>query len=475
VNCPDSKYQYWKSVTKTTGFLMYRYFSEGKENRVNASCIFLNKGGSVGYSPVDRPYILTTGHTFFPVIDGIIVNLEDKISKYNVYINYENPTCNATKTVWGTKLPITLSKVKIGGSASLFGQPSYRNSDDYAFLQSSKALSQLVSYSIVYAGWSRTTILDYPLASLGHPQGDVKRINIEDDEIGKNPFNDFMTLHYNTGISEKGMSGGPVFNKHFQLVGWNTTVEVLSNYTCGDESVSSWAGVFEDLYDNIQDVIDPNGDGLAALSSYTLTLPVHCTNCVFEPELGEVDIDCGGPCKPCYTPYKIVIDNSSEFNQRNVVEAKSSILIDSPSVISASKFDKEFWSGEDVTITKNFEFNNGAVFTMGIKSDLLDDPIVRQCVDYCLYVPNIVMVNASNPNNRTFSITQKGVIRYTIQIWDREGKMKFTAENIDVIKDGYTTLFDPKDLQAAVYYFTLDVETCKGQFQRKQSYFHLFK
>jgi hypothetical protein len=30
--------------------------------------------------------------------------------------------------------------------------------------------------------------------------------------------------------------------------------------------------------------------------------PDHCFNCIFEPELGEKEQDCGGPCQPCNAP-----------------------------------------------------------------------------------------------------------------------------------------------------------------------------
>jgi hypothetical protein len=30
--------------------------------------------------------------------------------------------------------------------------------------------------------------------------------------------------------------------------------------------------------------------------------PVHCYNCILDTDQGEEDIDCGGPCAPCYAP-----------------------------------------------------------------------------------------------------------------------------------------------------------------------------
>ncbi len=39
--------------------------------------------------------------------------------------------------------------------------------------------------------------------------------------------------------------------------------------------------------------------GNGQVCDYTTCVPMHCQDFVFQPALGETDLDCGGPCRPC--------------------------------------------------------------------------------------------------------------------------------------------------------------------------------
>lgn len=41
------------------------------------------------------------------------------------------------------------------------------------------------------------------------------------------------------------------------------------------------------------------GCGNGQVCAYTTCVPMHCNDFVFQPALGETDLDCGGPCRPC--------------------------------------------------------------------------------------------------------------------------------------------------------------------------------
>jgi hypothetical protein len=56
----------------------------------------------------------------------------------------------------------------------------------------------------------------------------------------------------------------------------------------------------------INDIVPCPGEPVC---SYIYCVPVHCTNLKWDPGSGETDIDCGGPCRPCFLGYTCAVDS----------------------------------------------------------------------------------------------------------------------------------------------------------------------
>ncbi len=81
-------------------------------------------------------------------------------------------------------------------------------------------------YHPYYAGWDATGSSVSGAFCIHHPQGDVKKIAIEDDQPVTGDFGEgydadthWLIDEWETGTTEKGSSGGPLFSAHGRVIG----------------------------------------------------------------------------------------------------------------------------------------------------------------------------------------------------------------------------------------------------------------
>jgi lysyl endopeptidase len=149
-----------------------------------------------------KPYIITANHC---------ISTPLKASGTLFLFNYESPYCGSldgdvTNSLSGSKLKATLDSL------------------DFALVElSTPPPPTLRPY---FAGWNRSTSIADSLASIHHPQGDIKKISIDNERpvistflssFAKNAY--WKILRWDVGTTEIGSSGGPVFNKNEQLIG----------------------------------------------------------------------------------------------------------------------------------------------------------------------------------------------------------------------------------------------------------------
>ena len=206
-----------------------------------------------------------------------------------IYINYQSKTCNGNNSDLTGKLVFSggiTDIVKIG--QNYWYDPNWPNfydpTHDYFVLQTSRNVGKLASYNIEFAGWERWPNFRAPGAAIGHPNRDVKKVNIN-YQTPFFPTSDKKTfqMFWDVGASEPGFSGGPVFNGS----GWHyvTCIVITQNYqplaTCGNSQSSCLN--FEIIYPNISSFIDPTNQSMALSKIYSPSLvdfPAHCSNCV---------------------------------------------------------------------------------------------------------------------------------------------------------------------------------------------------
>ncbi len=150
----------------------------------------------------EKPYIISASHCY------------DKweYAQTSVYtFNYESPYC-----------------------APLDGDPTHSVSgavmkaqyDSLDFALTELSIAPPPEYHPYYAGWERRTILADSSVSIHHPQGDIKKIAVDNDAPEIDDFskgytkNGFLkVLRWEAGVTENGSSGGPLFNSAQKLIG----------------------------------------------------------------------------------------------------------------------------------------------------------------------------------------------------------------------------------------------------------------
>lgn len=152
----------------------------------------------------ERPFILTANHC---------IDNQTKASASLFLFNYESPYCGPldgdnTNSLSGSRLRATHDSLDFT-LVELVSQPP-------------------PSFRPFYAGWSRSVLPADTVASIHHPQGDVKKIAIDDHSPSISTFN--YTTNYTRngfwrigrweyGATEDGSSGGGLFNTSNQLIG----------------------------------------------------------------------------------------------------------------------------------------------------------------------------------------------------------------------------------------------------------------
>ena len=149
-----------------------------------------------------RPFVLTANHC---------ISSAFKASGSLFLFNYESPYCgpldgDVSHSLSGSKLKATVDSL------------------DFALVELNTPPPP--SFRPYYAGWNRSSNSSDSVASIHHPQGDIKKIAIENQtpvvasfisSFIKNGF--WRVPRWDTGTTEIGSSGGPLFNRNSQLTG----------------------------------------------------------------------------------------------------------------------------------------------------------------------------------------------------------------------------------------------------------------
>nr|WP_295924593.1 trypsin-like peptidase domain-containing protein [uncultured Dyadobacter sp.] len=169
------------------------------------------------------PYFLTAFHCLDGNQDG---NLDggDQASVANwVYrFRYDSPSCGG---------PDATSWITYNGSTFRAG---FQNSD-FALVELQNRPQP--ADGVTYSGWSRSTTAATSAVAIHHPNGDVKKISVDNNgltnvaiatvwlrDIFGNPVitlpaNTHWEANFNTGTVQPGSSGSPIYNQNSRIVG----------------------------------------------------------------------------------------------------------------------------------------------------------------------------------------------------------------------------------------------------------------
>ncbi len=148
------------------------------------------------------PYILTAFHC---------INSEIKAQSSIFLFNYESPYCSSidgdvSHTLSGSSLKASFDSL------------------DFALVRLSNVPPD--NYRPYLVGWNRKNLPPTSSLCIHHPLGDIKKIAIDNNAATTAKFNNnfyakgfWNILRWESGVTEEGSSGGPLFDQNKQLIG----------------------------------------------------------------------------------------------------------------------------------------------------------------------------------------------------------------------------------------------------------------
>lgn len=148
------------------------------------------------------PYLLTAYHC---------INSEKKAQSSVFLFNYESPYC-------GT--------IDADVSRSLSGSSLKASFDSLDFALVKLNVLPPAYYRTYLAGWNHRNLAPINSVSIHHPLGDIKKVAVDKDAAETSKFsNTYLPLgfwkinRWDSGVTENGSSGGPLFDQNHQLIG----------------------------------------------------------------------------------------------------------------------------------------------------------------------------------------------------------------------------------------------------------------
>lgn len=152
------------------------------------------------------PYIITAGHCITSASDA---------QQTLICFNYESPYCGNGK-----------SSLNGYGDQTLNGTILKARSDSLDFALVELETIPPPEFRPFYAGWNKSGSIPASTFSIHHPEGDVKKVSIDQNSPSISSFdsncipNAFWLIgRWETGTTEEGSSGGPLFNDKKLIIG----------------------------------------------------------------------------------------------------------------------------------------------------------------------------------------------------------------------------------------------------------------
>ncbi|MCQ2217974.1 MAG: trypsin-like peptidase domain-containing protein [Paludibacteraceae bacterium] len=192
----------------------------------------------------DAPYVLSASHCLFA--DGSHHPVDESLAETCVFFfNYETPFCYSD--VKGT-MEQTVAGASVAVSNYKYDMLLFRLSE-----------SVPVDYRPYYSGWNVSDELRPPFYMIHHPSGDLKKISVEKNMVYTASFytTEFLAnSHWHvdlweSGISEGGSSGSPLFDADNRIVG------ALSG---GDPGISCTQRGYDNFYKLLLPWNNPKAD-----------------------------------------------------------------------------------------------------------------------------------------------------------------------------------------------------------------------
>jgi hypothetical protein len=183
----------------------------------------------------DKPYFLTAFHCLDEYGNGVLADPNGIAASMVVYWNFQASTCSGT------------SGSESQNQSGAFFRAAYISSDFALVELDEKPLEEFDAY---YAGWDRNYAAPSGGVAIHHPKADLKKISIENHSLSITSYGGASTpgdgthlrlWHWETGMTEPGSSGCPIFGPAKLLAG-QLHGGILTS--CDEERGPNWFGFF---------------------------------------------------------------------------------------------------------------------------------------------------------------------------------------------------------------------------------------
>lgn len=465
----------WKNQSKSVVFIQIEYEHNGSSFNSQGTGFFLNKSG--GYLDTEYPIIVTCGHLFYPNQ----IDISNNYSNPDIFVDYENESCGETKIRRGKRLGSNFSRIILGSSYNKINVSTYNPSEDYAVFRASTTVKKLADYKIEYAAWTNNFSLsnsnNMGYAYIGHPRGDVKKVNIDIGRAYVNSNGNEFGLYCDVGAAEEGFSGGPVFfNNTRQVVGWVCTKGGGSLTPCNEIGKETWenrtgCGRLDKLYYDISGYIDPTGTGSASSSNPSpppaSSLPAHCRNCM--QDVDETGIDCGGSCFPCGMQDVVALKTLKDI--ASPVKSRYDLIADPDPITSLTlkSGNFSFEAGMNIFLNGGFEVSKGAVFYASIDNELMTEAD-RGCQSGCVQILDVPFSPNGDGINDYWGFGQAFISNYNLTIFNNWNQVIFSSTNQPILENGWEIAWDGTGATSGLtaYRSVLTYADCQGTIKNKE-------
>ncbi len=206
----------------------------------------------------DAPYVLTAAHCLF---SNAVPPIHEEWAETSIFFfNYETPYC--------------YSDIQGSMEQSVAGASVAASNADYDMLLLKMSEPMPIDYRPYYAGWNVSKEKKAPFYGIHHPEGDMKKVSVENDDIQSISFLTYLfkedghwCVYWDSGLTEGGSSGSPLFDADNRIVG------ALSGgkSNCKENGPDSyykiskvWSQSSTDR-DYLSQTLDPTGSGVLTL------------------------------------------------------------------------------------------------------------------------------------------------------------------------------------------------------------------
>ncbi len=460
-------YTYWFNEINSVIRIEYFYSIGNYVNWYRSSGVFLNTPNFYNSDDSKKPFILTAAH----VLDILRADGQDANRVFRettrLYLLYQKTSCGGN----AGNPPLEAKGLNI-----IFeGQRSSVNdfANDYLLLQLRKTeITDLKKKgNVTFAGYDANSKSPYDLQAsvptycFHHPEHDGPDKKYMRFNNIVNNSNGYYAYYNDQGFSQKGSSGSPVFDKNHFLIG---LVAGGDSNTCANPTYQRPVGPkFSYIFQNISQYLGTEETIAYSYDPIYAHPPAHCRNCALDEALGEVEADCGGPCKPCGQWYEENVSINNERLLANVIQAKTVTTTSGNNITLKNGETSNIFFSESLTLNAGFSVEQGANFSTNTKT--YSEPINQVCEAMCTpAIPHMIcegyswFCRAPNTTWVTVKIYQANARRTSYTKIYEDSFPNFTNEKI-ILWDGLTGVQTGVNWDnTRQYIIELQLQDCEG-------------